>query len=733
MRVDLESVTISAFMNIAEEQTINFRKNCLYGIFGENKDTGNSNGSGKTSFINAINVGILGLSATGLTSKDVRNKILDLPPKISVSLSINDRPLLIERTIGGKLRINFNNDGWKEGSVDDVQNEIERLIGLNKDQILRMTFKKQGDFGGFLLMKDSEKKEFLGSFINLEKIEKSEIYIKNKLNELSGESVKLKYEISSATESINNNNKILNPLLSELQEITNKQSADSVENLKKELAVMEQAAALQQENYDKLLDSAEVKLAVLSSNEAKKDLFAALKDTDIQIERSTEKEEEINSKISSFLPTLNELKGKKENAIRAISKFKQMESDFNAAQLKIQSLEKDKLIAVNENEKLLRDLDLVHNKHDDSADACFACKRPLDWGSKEAVTHAIEKEKLSISKKIESNTKKIQLIDNDISGLQTTAANLSALVNPNNLLALQSALSDADAAIKSMESGGLSELSSELSSIKSGLSYLLNQKNMITKKLATVDLDLNTKIESIKSKEFLKIKELKSSIELTKAKLDMTEKRIAAIKNSLEQISKQNEEKETQASLMNIKLNEIENETLIAQKISHILSRQGFVGYLFDSMLEEINNEVNKNLKQLPLTSNFQLYFSPDKITKSSGNVSKNITYEIINSGIAISFEALSGAEKLSVILAVEEAVDHVTSKRSGVHIGWKFLDEQLMFVDSGNKEFVMEFLKEKSLNKTIMIVDHASEFNAAIENRIKVTKENGMARITHE
>jgi DNA repair exonuclease SbcCD ATPase subunit len=120
-------------------------------------------------------------------------------------------------------------------------------------------------------------------------------------------------------------------------------------------------------------------------------------------------------------------------------------------------------------------------------------------------------------------------------------------------------------------------------------------------------------------------------------------------------------------------------------------------------------------------------------VTKSSGNVSKNITYDILSSGAPTSFNALSGAEKLSVILSVEEAIDTVVAKRSGVQVGWKFLDEQLMFVDSGNKEFVMDFLKERANQKTYFIVDHASEFNAAIENRIKVIKENGVANIIHE
>jgi DNA repair exonuclease SbcCD ATPase subunit len=90
----------------------------------------------------------------------------------------------------------------------------------------------------------------------------------------------------------------------------------------------------------------------------------------------------------------------------------------------------------------------------------------------------------------------------------------------------------------------------------------------------------------------------------------------------------------------------------------------------------------------------------------------------------------LSGGEKLGLIIAVDEALDTVLSNRLGVHVGWKILDEQFTWIDSNSKEAILEFFKSKSYNKSYFIVDHTSEFNAAVDSRIIVRKRNGIARV---
>lgn len=184
-------------------------------------------------------------------------------------------------------------------------------------------------------------------------------------------------------------------------------------------------------------------------------------------------------------------------------------------------------------------------------------------------------------------------------------------------------------------------------------------------------------------------------------------------------------------NILDSKLKTLTSEIILRSKLSEILSRNGFIGYIFDTVLEEINQEVNENIKDLTVISRFSMYFTPDHVAKTTGNVSKSITYKIFDKNEEVSFSTLSGSEKESLLIAVDAAVDTVLCRRLGVDINYKILDEQFGWVDGVHKEPILEFIKNKYHDKIVLIVDHGSELNAAIDKKILVTKQNGMATIS--
>jgi DNA repair exonuclease SbcCD ATPase subunit len=205
---------------------------------------------------------------------------------------------------------------------------------------------------------------------------------------------------------------------------------------------------------------------------------------------------------------------------------------------------------------------------------------------------------------------------------------------------------------------------------------------------------------------------------------------IEKLKSDLESIQKDIGSKNEHLQSLLTEQRSSDDKREILTYVHMALSKSGFIGHIFDSILEELNDQINRNLQLVPLTSCFQLYFNSDKIAKTTGNVSKTITYTLVDEGKEISFGTLSGAEKLIVIGSVEEAIADVLSSRLGIQIGWKFLDEQFAWIDSQNKELVLDFYRQKSQDRTYFIVDHASELNAGIENRIVIVKQNKIARI---
>jgi DNA repair exonuclease SbcCD ATPase subunit len=175
---------------------------------------------------------------------------------------------------------------------------------------------------------------------------------------------------------------------------------------------------------------------------------------------------------------------------------------------------------------------------------------------------------------------------------------------------------------------------------------------------------------------------------------------------------------------------DLEIDQKVLEMSSYVLSKSGFFGYIFDGILDDLNKEININLKMIPNVRQYSLQFTPDKVAKTTGVVSKSITFEIKNGNREVAFKPLSGGEKLGLIIAVDEALDTVLSNRLGVHVGWKILDEQFTWIDSNSKEAILEFFKSKSYNKSYFIVDHTSEFNAAVDSRIIVRKRNGIAQV---
>lgn len=169
----------------------------------------------------------------------------------------------------------------------------------------------------------------------------------------------------------------------------------------------------------------------------------------------------------------------------------------------------------------------------------------------------------------------------------------------------------------------------------------------------------------------------------------------------------------------------------VLESLDKVLSKNGFVGYIFDTVLEELNYETNANLSNIPNASKFTLQFHSDKIAKSTGNVTKNITFKLFSNGDEVSIDSLSGGEKRSLIIAVDEALDSVLSKRTGTVLNWKFLDEPFDSIDINSKEALLEFYKGRSHDRLYFIIDHASELNAGLDNSIKLTKKNGIATIT--
>lgn len=98
----------------------------------------------------------------------------------------------------------------------------------------------------------------------------------------------------------------------------------------------------------------------------------------------------------------------------------------------------------------------------------------------------------------------------------------------------------------------------------------------------------------------------------------------------------------------------------------------------------------------------------------------------------ADSYRGISGGERRRADIAVLFALGDLAASRSIAPIDLRLLDEPFEALDSVGAELVVRLLQEKILpqSKTVLVMSHDDSLKSLFNNRITVVKENGISRI---
>lgn len=612
MNIELDGLYANAFRDIGIDQAIDIPKKTLCGVSGKNEDAGGSNGSGKTSFILIDKVALFGAKFVELTSQDCKNRHLDDVTQLGVKLHVGTKDVRVTRTIGGKLILSVDGE-VTEGKVEDIQPRIEALLGISSDHLSYLTYKAQGDYGGFVRMKDSDKKQFLSQFFHLEKIEKAGVKVDENLKINATSMIEAKAKIESLRDSVTF-------LEQDVRNVTD---------------------ILESQDFKNKLEKLKADKTKFELNQ--QDLIYA-RET-VKTFRSPEPPNEMLTKQSLYYQRCRDME-------EAIRKSEKASSDLTwiASQL------------VETKNKLTHAQD----------GKCHACGQTVKAADADRTMSA--------------NMKKLEELAAKANQLRLDVVDVKAL--------------------------GAEKYKSQL------------EYDIVSDQIA--NFKANNNLSELKSRESF----VSAAVTALKSSIESDERYINHLSGQLKDAKEKNERATFSLNKLESTLNTLTAEKEILEQSSKILSRSGFLGYIFDSVLDEINYEANLNTQMIPNIRHLRVYFSPDRAIKTTGATSKEITCSIYDGSNIVSFKTLSGGEQRSMSIAIDEAIDTILSQRLGVHVGWKFLDEPFDAIDNSSKEALLEFFRLKSANKTYLIVDHSSEFNAAVDKRITVTKRNGIATI---
>lgn len=167
------------------------------------------------------------------------------------------------------------------------------------------------------------------------------------------------------------------------------------------------------------------------------------------------------------------------------------------------------------------------------------------------------------------------------------------------------------------------------------------------------------------------------------------------------------------------------------QDFQQLIGREGFLGSIFDEVLEQIGDEANRLLAAVANTRHVTIRFQSENLTQK-GTVKREIRPIVSVGGFEAPLEsALSGGMKGVVELAVDLALAAVVAERSGVRLGWLVLDEALDGLGPVEKDSALEILGQYAQDRLVLVVDHSSEFQSSFSRTIEVEMRSGESRVT--
>lgn len=659
----------------------NFNSLLILGSY--NDSTDESNGSGKSSILEAIRWVLFDKSRRKKKDKIVKRDATSC--SVEFKFEINNQLYRIirkrDKVIGeSDVNLSFWN-GSEFETIDCDTNtatdiKITNIINFNHDVFINSVYFKQGDISLFTESTVGKRKDILKSLL---KLDKWDAYQKKTKDYLKTISVK----IEQKQKDILNINKLEQGI---------KEQTLIIDNIKKGI-----------KNYNDKFDILNKDLI------EKKSRYQFITNEKTSQELKKLQKEFSNSK--KRISDINKLISGNNNIIEKntdiLAKYKQRLKITKDEIRKGENIDlgvlQSKLWTGKTKEKLIKGQITVLQKDIKLDKECNMCLRPI----------SSLKEAKSISEK-----RKIQL---DI--LQNKYFNIF-----NKLKKAELRFREKEKYFNKSVNAGI-----EYDKIKNKLIFLKNNIDHSILQNKTLEEEFNF----IKSKNFIKrINELKhrlnkdnvdkltqdilnieSGLQNSKIKYDELNIKYGKLTNHRNNLIK---EKKKQLILHKelVKLNE---NFLIYDKLRHCFGKDGIQSIIIENVIDELENYTNEILYKIcnePTSISIEMQRQTD-----NGSWAETFDINVNIGGILDELEALSGGESFRISLALRLALSKILAKRMGGVINFLLLDEISSSLDTKGLNTFADIIKELSSDMKILIITHDDRLKDKFDNIMIVEK----------
>lgn len=641
-------------------------------IDGENKNTGGSSGSGKTSLFLALEYlfGVNDVPASILQSRLTKD-----PIGVSLDLEIDGKPACISR---GKSGLSVQVDGQEVAGSSKVSEEaLDNLLGFNRTLLRPLLHKRQGEKGFFLSMTPKETYGFLVEMLDLESFTKKQGLCEERASALNDE-VKV---LLAKTEALKGGLE------------SSKSSLASLEEPKKDVdprVLLDLEAKIA--GQDQTILKVENELRATLNTIKKPELSQASAPQNTELKQGLEKLKAVKNSLSNQLLELksqaNALKFQIKSAASLPLELKALEAKFEELKEKISHLK---------------------NKN------CPTCLRAWE----ELGADARLEKSIQEAKQVAENIKKTKESIIQAEELPNKEAELEKTINQTTgqteivlgkIAQIEDQISESGAETAKENQRLYAQYQEQVLAYENEIADIMAKHEPVINSLKTA--------KELWVKALLTGKERLRSYEAEKQRYDKTKGALdLAVKTAEAQL-----EEATQ------KINLNKAEALVALESARFL--KSYVTQLFFGSMAQIGERATSILKQIPNMNTATITFDTARETKS-GKVKEEVSAVLSVEGeVSVPIKSLSGGERAAIDLAVDLAVSEMIECTTGKGIDLLILDEPFDGLDTICKEQCLEVLRLFKGDRKILIVDHSNETKAAVPNKIKVIREGQFSRI---
>lgn len=655
-------------------------KSNLIQVDAENRNTGGSSGGGKSSLFLAIEYvfGLNDVPATVLQSRLSKN-----PVSVEIEIAKDNDAYTIcrHRTEG----LSINGPGITlSGSTKEAEEVLDRILGIPKNLLRPMFYKRQGEGGFFLSKTPKQCHDFLMECLGLNslesKIDKLNLRLKKIEEDLTVKNSQfslIESSIATSQEFIDS----LSPPKCDVDEATLSFLLEKIEESKKKLTENTQAmsAALSRSGI----------IPAFSYRDDPKTVDELLK----KEEELSEIEEESNF-ISNKISDISEL----------------IQTDKSHVKIFKSSIDKKDTVA-KEFEELKLQISEAMKK------TCPTCKQKIgqETHAQEILVPLVDKAKRKKSEldSILSMEERLPQVQNAIVQNELLLSELKNKTSENEI-----AYDKIKAEIFSLTSSREEKRKKALADYKNVVDLINKEKETIADAYSPTIASLEATVEAYNQSYYRGQASLKAYA--TASAQYEEQKKIAESKlNSL----KDSAEKTRESVAL------LSRELLIAQGSLKFL--KSYTNQLFHESLCTVAETATAILAKIPNMATATIVFDSYKETKSGALKEEVVPILSLDEELNVPVRSMSGGERASVDLAIDLAVIDMIEKQTGNGLDLFILDEPFDGLDAVCRENCLEVLKNHAYDRKIIIVDHSSETKQMVQDKILVIREGQTSRIS--